>query len=64
VSIAKQYYLSCNICHAIYSSKPDCPQDLEDEALDDGWTILEDEGTDNHNEILSTHACITCSKSN
>ncbi len=63
MTIAKQYYLSCNKCHKIYASKADDPQGLEVEALDDGWTILIDEGTDYQGDILSTHACDSCSKS-
>ncbi len=60
MTIQAQYYLNCNVCGITYPSKPDSPQDVEDEALDDGWEILDDKGTCGHGDILSTHICKQC----
>jgi len=60
MSIQAQYYLSCDKCHTIYGMKCDDPQGTEDEAVDDGWRVLEDKGSDGQNNILSTHVCDVC----
>ncbi len=62
MSIEKQFYLSCNNCHGIHPSRSDDAQDLEDEALDDGWVISEERGKDINNDILSLHHCPNCVK--
>lgn len=60
MSIEKQYYLNCNQCGKLYESKADDPLGLEDEALDDGWVIQEDNGYDGSGECLNTHLCTLC----
>ena len=60
MSIQAEYYLTCDKCYKLYGVKCDDPQGTEDEAIDDGWQVLEDMGTDGRNDILSTHICDTC----
>ncbi len=60
MTIQRQYYLSCNSCHIVHPSRSDDAQDLEDEAIDDGWVVDSELGTDGDNEILSTHLCSSC----
>ena len=52
--------MNCNVCHKIYGSKSDSRSGLEDEAIDDGWEILEYLGSDGSGNILSTHICKEC----
>ena len=62
MSINKQYYLNCNACDKLYDSKSDDPQDLEDQAINDGWVVSVDTDADCNNEIMSEHHCPDCAK--
>jgi hypothetical protein len=60
MSIEKQYYLNCNSCGHIYESKADDAQGLEEEAIDDGWSIDNETGYDGNGECLNSHLCPSC----
>lgn len=60
MTIATEHYLSCNVCHRLYEIKADSRRGLEDEAIDDGWKVLEDLGATGSGDILSTHVCPEC----
>jgi hypothetical protein len=60
MSIQIEYYLSCNKCDCVYEPRSDDAQALEDEAIDDGWEVLQDNGDDGRGCIQSTHICDKC----
>lgn len=64
MTIEKQYYLNCNKCGRLYESKADDALGLEEEAIDDGWTISKEQGYDGSGECLNWHACTECSEKN
>lgn len=60
MTIEKQYYLMCDSCDKVYESRADDAQNLELEAIDDGWSVSDGDGFDGHGECLNEHHCQEC----
>ena len=50
MTIEVEYYLSCDVCNELYDAKYEDPQEVEDEAISDGWKVVKE----------GEHICTDC----